>query len=127
MPSTLPAFTYRHATAAERQQPQQFTNALLASGRFWRDANSLLHFQVKPNDFVRVANKHMLRELLLSADCVRIDGDMDDAAFDTLWQWAVSRLWALPRLDPDKSSGKPAPVAHTPYRAPVLGRKGVQS
>ena len=108
--SPVPAFTYRHATAADREQPKIFTNALLKSGRFYRDAASLLHFEVGPNDFVRVANKHMLREILLSGDCVRIEGDTDDAAFDSIWQWTISRLWLLPRLDPDKPAAKPLPV-----------------
>lgn len=119
---TIPAFTYRHATAADRAQLQLFTNALLASGRFWRDANSLLHFQVSPDDFARVANKFAFRELLLSGDCITLTGDTDDAAFDTLWQWAVARMWVLPRLDPGKPPGKPKPIRHERYQAPSLGK-----
>ncbi len=118
---TLPAFCYRHATAADREQSKLFTDALLKSGRFWRDSASLLHFKVAPDDFVRVANKQALREILLSGEIVRLTGDADDAAFDTLWLWAISRLWVLPRLDPGKPPGKPRPVAGEPYRAHRLG------
>lgn len=117
-----PTFLFRHATAAQREQPQLFTDALLKSGRFYRDSASLLHFKVGPDDFVRVANKHAFRELLLSGEFVCLEGDTDAAAFDCLWQWVVSRMWVLPRLDPAAPLAKPAPVAGHRYVAPVLGR-----
>lgn len=107
-----PAFVYLHARAAEREQPRLFTDTLIKSGRFYRDFASNLHFKVADNDYVRVANKRMFRELLQTGEYVHLTGDSDDAAFDTLWSWMISRLWTIPRFDPDRAAAKPLPVRY---------------
>lgn len=109
---SLPAYVYRHATAPDREQPKQFTDALLKTGRFYRDFASNLHFKLGPDDFTRVG-KGALRELLLSGEFVRLEGDTDDAAFDCLWSWVIASLWRFPRLDPGKPASKPLPVSRT--------------
>src|ERR1700733_4616186 len=112
---STPAYTFRQRDAAQLQEPKRFVDALTASGRFYRDERNLIQFKVGDGDYMRIETRGTLRELLLSGDVLKLDGDIDASAFECMWLWLVSRKWALPRLYPERprNPDKPAPVSRT--------------
>ena len=69
-------------------------------------------FEVAPGDYCHVQRKQDFRSILDSGEFIRLSGDLDDAAFDTLWVWVTAHRWRLPRLNPHIPAPKPLPVRH---------------
>jgi hypothetical protein len=123
---TIPAYTFLQRDAAKSASARAFMDTLLGTRKFWRNEKSQLFFEVAPGDHVFLERKQGLRSILESGEVLRLDGDLDESAFDILWIWLTAAKWRLPRLNPERpwNPPKPAPVAHIPYQAPVLGGKG---
>lgn len=98
--------------AALPGEPKRFTDALVASGKIWRNEHGLLQYMVGPGDYVLIQNRIMLREILLSGDVVAMAGDDLDA--DMAWLWVTSRKFAFPRMNPERpyAPEKPLPVRY---------------
>lgn len=112
---SIPTYTFLQKNAALRDEPKRFADALIASGRFGRDESGFIRFKVGEGDHVRIENKHALREILLSGESLKLEGDISDAAFDCLWSWFVARKWTFPRLNPQRpyNPPKPLPISRT--------------
>jgi len=121
---TLPAYTFLQRDAAKPASARAFMDTLLGTRRFWRNEKSQIMFEIGAHDYCLIERKQGLRTILEEAEVIRLDGDLDDTAFDILWIWLTAAKWKLPRLNPGRpySPLRPAPVAHTPYRAPSLGK-----
>jgi hypothetical protein len=92
------------ARAAERTAPKVFVDALIATGKFWRDERSLLQYEVNKGDFCRIERRSEFAQIVQSGDALTILGaPLDDAVIDVLWLWLISRKWSLPRLNPGRS------------------------
>lgn len=92
------SFEFLQRDAALRDRPKTFCDALIASGRFYRDDRAVIHFKIADGDFVRVDRKETLREILLTGGVITLTGDVDDdSATGTLWLWFASRRWTFPR------------------------------
>lgn len=107
-----PSYTFLQRDAAQLSEPKKFTDALIASGRFWRDERGLLWYKVAENDLARIEHRGALREILISGDAIKLSGDLDETAFATMWLWFTARSWTFPRMNPEKpwQPVKPLPV-----------------
>ena len=85
---------------------------LVATERFWRNEKSQIMFKVGPHDYCLIERKQGLRTIL--EEVLRLEGDLDDTAFDTLWIWITAAKWKLPRLNPERpwNPDKPLPLRY---------------
>jgi hypothetical protein len=79
--------------------PAKFLQALIDSGRFFRNARSQILFLIAepPAQFMPVIRKEELRGILESGELLQLTGDSltaDD--FFGLWTWVYDRRWKLP-------------------------------
>ena len=87
----IPKFEFLQRDAAERLAPKRFTDALIASGRFYRDERGLLKYKVAAGDYLVIQHRHAFQEILLSGEAVEMSGDLGPDDFGTMWLWFTSR------------------------------------
>jgi hypothetical protein len=111
---SIPTFEFLQRDAAHLAQPKKFTDALIASGRFYRDERGLVKLKVGDGDYAVIDSKRTLREILISGEAIALTGDLDATAFDTMWLWFGARRWTFPRLNPERpwSPEKPLPLRY---------------
>lgn len=107
---SIPSYQFLQRDAAKPQEPKRFTDALIQSGKFYRDERGLLKYKIGEGDYLVVESRNALKEILLSADAVEMSGDLSPDDFGTMWLWFTSRKFVFPRLNPDLPPEKPLPV-----------------
>jgi hypothetical protein len=112
----IQTYAFYHREAADRLAPKKFVDALIATGRFWRDEKGLINFKVGSGDYVRVSSGFNLQQILEDGEALIVTGDLGASCFSTLWLWASSRKHSFPRLNPERPYNPDAPpgVAHVP-------------
>jgi len=120
---SIPSFTFLQRDAAKSASEQTFMQAVIATHRIWRNERNQIMFKVAEGDYCLVERKQGLQSILDSGEVLTLKGDVDASAYDVLSIWLTAAKWKLPRLNPHLAYNppKPAPVAHTPYKAPTLG------
>ncbi len=98
-------------------EPKRFTDALIASGRFWRNERGLLKFKIADDDYLTIEHRHALKEILASGDALVMSGD--DLDVDMAWLWFTSRKFTFPRMNPERPWNPEPPL---PVR--YVGRTG---
>ena len=113
---SIPKYTFLQRDAAHPGEPKKFCDALIASGRFYRDERSFIKLKLEAGDYCIIDSKRTLREILLSGEAIQLDGDNSENATDTMWLWFAARRWTFPRLNPERPWNPPVPrpVAHVP-------------
>ena len=107
---SIPTFCFLQSTAAQPTEPKRFTDALIASGRFYRDERGLLKYKVAAGDYLVVESRNALKEILLSGDALKMSGDLGNDDFAVMWLWFTSRKFAFPRLNPEKAWNPEKPL-----------------
>ncbi len=74
-----------------------FVAALAATGKFSRNAKSVVLFEVAPADWVAVSSKATLTALLAEVGDIQIDHAQLTCDPAAAWHWLQSYKWKLPR------------------------------
>jgi hypothetical protein len=107
---TIPSYTFLLRDAAKPATERAFMDVVLSTRRFWRNEKSQIMYEVAPGDYCLVERKLGLRSILNAGEVMRLDGDVDESTFDSLWFWITANKWKLPRLNPNLPFDPPAPL-----------------
>jgi hypothetical protein len=96
----IPVYTFTQRDAADRFAPKNFTDLLISTSRFLRDQHQRVQFKLDDGSWLLIDRKQTLKEILLTGDVVRVEGDLDDNAVDCWWLWLAARRGFFPRMNP---------------------------
>jgi len=120
-PADVPVFEFRLKDAANPATAKAFVAVCLNTKRFARNEKGAVVWAPAPGDWIPIARAAEFRTVLEDGEVLNVTGDLNSDAYFSLWTYLNDRRWQLPRIGGAWNPPKPAPVAHTPYKAPSLG------